>query len=588
MGLFESTVKTVYKADTKQMRSELKKLSKEQQVQAKAAIEASEKQNDAVDRQIAMLGKVAVAAAAVTGAYMAAKVGLEAYEKRSRLSSATVGVNLEGLQKATKGLVSETQLLEFASKAMNGTFKLSQAQMEQAMAGAVALRKTLGVDLQKALEVTTKSITEGTTEPLKELGLVVKGVENDTREGLNAALKELAEQARLAGPDLAIPGDEMAKSQVAMTDAVENLKISLGKLAQSLAPVIAKLAHLVSLLAQASEYTFGGSTVGDSMAEARRRLRGKSLGDTEVGYAGQSAQRAGYDRLKAGLGQAGSAFASAYRAGPPKTGGSKRSGSGGGYTLGNSSYIEDGLDIDPGGYTGANSSGHGALAAGNREALVALESVRGASDGVKEAIKAAAEFQKSQGMEKANMLAGIFGTPTEIDATAEALMALTSGFDSLAGAFGSGVDALITGSSSFAEAFKKAIGESLRSMAVDMSIRALREAAMGIGELALGNVPAAALHGKAALAYGVGAVAAGAAARTMGAGQVNTSAPKTAGSAGVGSSGAGASNDNGGKTVVQIIGNDFAGMNARQREAMWRQTSRSAGVQIEGDVVING
>lgn len=604
MGLgdtFKSLVLTEYKADTKQMRKELKKLSKEQQAQAKDAIDAAEKQNDAIDAQIAMLGKAALAVGAVTAAYAAAKVGIEAYEKRSRLASATAGADLKGLQKATKGLVSETRLLEFASKAMNGTFKLSQAQMEQALSGAVALRKTLGVELPHAMERMQQAIVEASTEPLKELGLVVKGVENDTREGLMAALGELAEQARLAGPDMALPGDEMAESQIRMQDAVENLKISLGKLAQSLAPVIAKLASLVGLLERAAVFTFdgpehiSGGLGGAYKLGMKQKFRDSAVGQTQLllqqrlgminkGIAAQA------DRQRR-VGQVQSEWDKLQIELNKKRSGRKSGGSGGEYTFGGQ-VIDDGLG---GTSTGGDMFRSGLYAEANSFRGKTAAAAQGSGAAAAEALRVQrleyeklVELRNEAIQARTNMLAGIFGTPAEIDATVEALAALSSGFDGLSNAFGAGVDALITGSSSFSEAFKKAIADSLRSMSVDMAVRAFRELAMAAGQLALGNVASAKMHGKAAALYGAGAVAAGVGARSLGAGGSNVNAPRTAGSAGVGASSGGPGGSDGGNTSVFIVGNDFAGMNARQREAMWRQTSRAAGVQIEGDVIVDG
>lgn len=591
MGVFDkfkSVVLTTYEVDTKPMKKGLKDLKGAQKEQADAAEAAAEKQDAASKAQVAMLGKVAVAATAVVGAYKLAQVGLEAYEKRSRLAASTVGVDLKGLQSATKGLVSETRLLEFASKAMNGTFKLSQAQMEQAVTGALALRKTLGVDLQKALEVTQKSITEGTTEPLKELGLVVKDVENDTREGLNAALKELAEQAKLAGPDLRIPGDEMAESQVKMADAVEDLKISLGNLATALAPVLASLAELVGLLAQASSFLFEGDNLFETAQKAAfdKSFIGKAINPIV-------AQRETAAKLVAGARSAGRFLNTPLGGSAPANSNTPRGrrGSGGGYTLSNSAILGNGLD--GGGYTGANSSGHGALAASTREALAARQSIAGVTDGLAELEQQRQAFWQgkadSAAAAEAGIFAGIFGTPTEINETAMALSALAQGFDGFAGAFGSGVDALITGSESFASAFKNAIGESLRAMAVDMSIRAFREAAMGIGQLALGNVASAAVHGKAAAMYGAGAVAAGVGARLLGAGQAASvgSVPSTSGSAGVGSASPANGNENGSSTII-VLGDDYGSRSARERESLIRETMRGAGISATGDFVVNG
>lgn len=574
---FKATVLTVYKADTSQQRSEIKKLKKAQEDQADSA-------NKGIDGQLAMLAKAGAAVGAVVAAYKLAEVGLEAYEKRSRLMASTVGVDLKGLQSATKGLVSETRLLEFASKAMNGTFKLSQAQMEQAVTGAVALRKTLGVDLQKALEVTQKSITEGTTEPLKELGLVVKGVENDTREGLNAALKELAQQARLAGPDLAIPGDEMSRSQVKMANSVDQLKISLGELAQSLAPVISELAEMVGLLAQASTFIFGGKSLhSQAMAALNDDAFNKNRRNGFSSLVGNSLGRDTRSPLPGDFGSAFSGAGAGASAGISKR---RRSGTGGGYTLGNSANLSGGLDIDPGGYTGANSLGHANIANGNRSVLAAGEEGRLATIGASEAARSLSESLAAIEVEKhQNLLQGIFGVPSEIDAQTVAITQMAGAFDGLANAFGSGVDALITGSESFASAFKNAIGESLRAMAVEMSISAVKHTAYGLGSLAFGDARGATTHFAAAAQFGAGALAAGVGANLMGAGRP---ASVGAGTAGVGSASPSNDNDSSGKTVVNIIGRDFAMMNDHQRAAQFRTISREAGMEIDGDVAFNG
>jgi hypothetical protein len=187
-----------------------------------------------------------------------------------------------------------------------------------------------------------------------------------------------------------------------------------------------------------------------------------------------------------------------------------------------------------------------------------------------------------------SVMSALFGTPAEIDAHVVAIQQLGGAMDGLAGAFGAGVDAMITGSEGFASAFKNAIGESLRAMAAEMTISAVKHTAYGLASLAFLDGRGAAAHFAAAGQFAGGALLAGGGARLLGAGQTGSSAtPRTAGSAGVGSAAPANSND-GGKTVVQIIGRDFAGMNDHQRAAQWRQISREAGMEIEGDVVVNG
>lgn len=591
MGLFESTVKTIYKADTKQMKSELRKLSKEQRAQAKIAIDSADKQNDAIDKQIAMLGKAVIAIGAVTAAYKVAQVGIEAYAERSRLNAATVGVDLDGLKKATQGLVSETRLLEFASKSMNGTFKLSQSEMETALKGVIGLRNE-GNELSKTLDNVGKALQEGTSEPLKELGHNFKTV-NDTATGVRDVLADLAKTAREKGGDLGIPGDAMAESQVKMKDAVDDLKISLGKLAQSLAPVIAALAKVVGYIAyladkaeQVNEFgSFLPGQGGVQQAALNAALKKKQAElraavantPTSTGYESQ------YEN--------GPMFGPTFDGKVPGTkkagrkGGRKSTGPAGGFDVfGAGTSAVTGLGSGIGGYfdgvkarTAADQDNARGIAAEDLDKYI--ETIEKAS-----ALKALTNDMND------SVMSSIFGTPAEMDQRTTSIIMLSDAFGGLTNAFGAGVDALITGSDSFANAFKTAIGESLRSMAVEMSISALKHTAYGLASVAFLDGRGAAAHFAAAGQFGAGAIAAGAGARLLGAGapaSTGGGAGAGAGSAGVGTASPPPGKDKG-NTQVFILGDDFGSLSSRERESRFRDISRSAGFTIEGDVVQNG
>lgn len=624
MGVFDkfkSVVVTEYRADTKPMRAELKKLSGEQLKRHKALIDQTEAENAKLDSHIAMWGKVAIGIGAATAAYAIASKGFETYQHNSKLAAATVGVDLKGLQSSTNGLVESTRLLEFASSAMNGTFKLTQYEMEGALRGALALRKE-GKDLGTTLDRLEQSIREGSTEPLKELGIVVKGAPNDTQEGLNAALAALNDEAVKMG-DTGLAGDDMQRSLVKGADAFDNMANSVGKLATAFGPVIDAMATVLNKIADlpdwASDILSGtsGSEWHQTTQEGAIRdaiKRKQALLDNPMGFSlldsgGKSKAeiKKDIDILRSQLqgelarvamelangngtefGPSADLMTKASRA----SNSNRKKGGGNPYTFGGLQLDSIGGDAMAAGYTGRNSTGHAAIANENASVQQALfeasKSMQGLDSAMKQLETWREEMARMEAQRIPNILAGVFGTPNEIDATTEALNVLAVSFDSLAGAFGAGVDALITGSSSFADAFNHAIAESLRGMAVDMSIRALREGALALGDLAFGNLPGAALHGQAAAAYAGGALAAGVAASAMGAGG-SLPAPRTAGSAGVGTSTT-PSNDNSGKgsTQVFIVGNDFAGLPARQRESQWRQISRAAGVSVEGDVVLDG
>jgi hypothetical protein len=624
MALFDkikSTVLTEYKADTRDMRKGLRDLKGEELKRHKALVDQTEAQNKKLDGQIEMWGKVAVGVGAVVAAYKVLSAGAEVYAKNSRLMAATVGVDLDGLRKATNGLVDDTRLLEFAASGMNGTFKLTQQQMEGSLRGVLAFRKE-GNDLEKTLDNVQKALAEGTVEPLKELGHVIKGVENDTREGLNAALLELTDTARKSGPNLRIPGDEMTQASVDMDNAVDGLMHSLGGLAQALSPVITQMANLVSLMVAAHKAAvdFFSGTGGSEMRQtspagaAQDAIKRKEREIKALGFHDNASNRRAIAKLEGELESLRSFLDKARQReedsrvfGPhlsemapvpvqssPRTGrktggktGSRRDGVD--FLFGE----KPGLDIagktgDLFGLAGAGASGvvgRATDAAANENKLAAeAAAAKELADQVERVAAIAGQHAKED-----SIMSQIFGAPSEIDAQSAALQGLASTFDGLAGAFVAGVDALITGSSSFADAFKNAIGESLRAMAVEMSIGALKHTAYGLASLAFLDGRGAAAHFSAAGTFAAGAVAAGAGARLLGAGQAQAPAPSTAGSAGVGTSGGfSAGGDNKGQTTIMILGNDFVGMNARQRAAMVRDTSRKAGFTIDSDAVQDG
>ncbi len=639
MGLYDrikAKVLTEYKADTSEHKRAMRGLSKEEKKRHQALIDQLDEQNRKLEGQLETWGKVATA---VGGVGVAAKVlsdGFDTLTKNTRLAAATVGADVDGLTRATNGLVNETRLLEFASKAMNGTFQLSQNQMEGALRGALALRKTLGKELPEALDIVQKAVVEGSVEPLKELGIVVKDVENDTKEGLNAALRALSDEATKAGKDLGLAGDDMLRAGVSMENSADSFSESMGRIAAAIAPVAAAMAGLLEMVISTSDALAGVSARDYStslLQDARRSIREQeeALRRAEKLYGGvgirADMERGGLSREEAEA-KLRSTRAHMHRLGAEHIIGNAGEGFGGildsftGASGSLGSLVT--FEADPkkkkkkrrkGELTKAEKALERAMQSAiasaaqddierllaetqasndNRNARYAdmVSNTRaefGAVDGAAAMQQAQQLLEEVRLVEQTNILAGIFGTPAEINATAEALNALTTGFDGLSSAFGAGVDALITGSSSFAEAFKSAIGESLRAMAVDMSIRAVKHTAFAAASLAFLDGRGAAKHAAAAGMFGAGALAAGLGARALGAGQAPSvgGTPSTAGAAGVGSASVSSAQDKG-STTVYLLGDDHGSWSVRDRESRIRESLRRGGMSIDGDFSIAG
>lgn len=575
-------------------------------------------------KMVASLGKLAAGAGAAVVAFKALEAGLDTLQKNAALSAATVGVNIKGLQSATNGLVEETRLLEFASKAMNGTFKLSQSEMERSLRGALALRKTMGVDLVTALDKVQQSIVEGNIEPLKELGIIIKDVEGDSVEALNAALKELDAQARTLGGDFSLLGDDVERAGTRMDDAKDRMSEALGRIAVALAPVVELFATLVEStadfidfmttdfdLGNIGDFLTSDITVGDLKDAGRFLLGIEKLPESllletasPIGTGPSTNNPQGFRRARLAeerearafslaigstLGRGFGAAGAGAGAGVGEVGGTtRRSGRGGG-----------GIDFSGGvGRTGISFIESEILRstfAGRRD----LSTLTGTGTGFTDAdaeratqkgldlIAKAEEFERSQ---TSGLIATVLGTPAEIDAQAEALNALSKTFDGFAGAFGAGVGALIDGSKGFAEAFQDALAASLKGMAVEMAIRSLRELAFAASSLAFGNIPAAGAHAKSAALFGAGAIAAGVGASALGSGGGGVSAPANAGAgaAGVGPAAPGDEGGGIGNTQIFILGDDFTGRSARERQSEFREIARGSGITVPGDVIIDG
>jgi len=653
LGNIVATVLTTYKADTSDQRKELKKLKGAEKDRHQALIDQTEKQNKAMDDHIAMWGKVAIGVGAAAGAVALLANGFEVLQKDAALRSASVGVNLEGLRKSTRGLVTDTELLAFSSVAMNGTFKLSQTEMELALRGATALSKELGISMPKALEATKKSVVEGSVEPLVELGHVITGTPSGTQQGINAVLNDLAATTKSVGTTFDTTGEGVNQAAVEFANASLEMNKALGSIANALTPVIAGFASMLTgaiaaakgasaalagTAAQtrlqqlrkqerdlmgngstgrgargiATDALFGalgagglnasGSFTGEFIAPTDRgAMQGSSLAVVQgliakeelalklaeanasmakaVQIANEAASRETAAK-EAAEAAAAAAKEAAEAAAADKSG---RKGKGGVATIGEdfsewSFLAGGGSAIQAGGVTGDLALGDMA-----RAPFASLDIL----GPITEQLAEVAELRGDK-----NILANLFGTPSEIDATATAIQALSTGVDAFSGAFGAGVSALIDGSKSFSDALKDALGQSLKAMAVDFSMQALRHTLYGLGA-AIWNPAAAGAHFAAAAAFAGGAVVVGGVASQLGANTGSAGAGTrtrpggSAGAGGVGNvrPGSGASNGN---TRITIFDDDFASMSARERESRLRTRARSAGFDVNGDVVVNG
>jgi hypothetical protein len=255
-----SRVLTTYKADTSDHKAAIRSLRGEEKAAAQARLLEIERTNKGIDSQIAMWGKLAMGVGAAYAAFKAAQVAANAYLEDVRLESAAAGANIDALADATAGLVEQDDLLAFAGKSMHGVWKLNQQEMQTVLQAAMALRKTMGVELQPTIEALTESVTKGTTRGLKEFGIEAK----DKTE----AMRKMREMVSGLGGDFSLAGDDIQRSKTSMANSVDDLKGALGSLVVSLGPAIKTLAELVDIVSKAVSLltSAGRSKTSDQIA----------------------------------------------------------------------------------------------------------------------------------------------------------------------------------------------------------------------------------------------------------------------------------------------------------------------------------
>lgn len=574
-------VLTIFRADTSQQEAAVKRMRGVERGEAKKTLDDLNAQNAKLADQIAMIGKAGIALGAVAVAWQTAKAAAKVYLEDVRLESAAAGANLEGLQKATRGLVEADTLLAFAGKSMNGVWKLNQSEMEVVLRGATALQKTMGVELQPTIEKLTMAISKGMTEELKEFGIVAKD-----KVGL---LEQLDRAYAAVGGSAALAGEDFTRSQVALSDAIRDLQSALGRLVIALAPVIDGLAGAVDLINNAIAgwaMLFGGESPWETQRKQNvAQLNAQTDQHLNTQYGAMHAKRGvaelrvwarqnpSHAGLLLDLLEAASKKPEKKKAGRAGRGGDE-------LVIEAPDYYSmlrgrSGLGL---GQTGVGRSAGDGLAGSQVMGDLRLQQAFASMEGVQGKFLAAQEAFRLQ--DQRTLMARIFGTPAEIEATAEAIRLAASATDVLTSASVAGFDAWMTGADSVSGALRKAFGEGLRALANDLWAQATRHSLYALGSLAFGDFAGAGRHGAAAAAYGAGAVSVGLVAREMGAGQSSRpsvgSGARSSGGSGIrplgGSAGSGERTSN----VTVILGGGVSGLPERQQRALYLRNIRRA------------
>lgn len=578
MGLIESAKALIsLKMDTSQARTEAKAFRGVEQQAARDRLAELEKVNKGIDAQLLMYAKLASAIGLGVAAFKMAQGAAKSYLEDVRLQSAAAGVNLDKLKAATSGLVEADTLLAFAGKSMHGVWKLNQAEMERVLQGAMALRKTMGVELQPTVEALTESITKGSTRALKELGIEAKD-----KEGVLQALD--AQVARLGG-NFALAGDDIERSEKAMADSVDDLKGSFGELVVALGPVISAMSKVVDLVTKSVEgwkMLFRGGdeyTLGSMGFDARKDAM---IDELQARYAAEQADAD--KRIKEVLAKRATAPFDKTAADTIKA--NERAGKAGGRTgRGDSMPALENYGLEGISSTAAPQGG-AIIERSDADQFASFMEDWNEKEKTRRA-EVMSDMERMRDME----FASIFGSTAELDEHAMAIEALASSFDVLSNAAGSAYDAMISGSGDMADAFKKALAGGIAALGKDMFIKGLAEAAHAIAAAASYNWDAAGKHAAAAAAYGAGAIAAGVAANALGyggGGGSTPSRPSVGGGRAGNSLGPRAGRGDVERNVTVILGGGYDNMSERERNARFARAVKRGMSTRESTTIRDG
>lgn len=539
--------------------------------------------------------KAGLALAGFGAVVVAGRAAFQAYAKEMKFSAAAVGVDIERLSKASGGLQSRMELLEFAAKAQSTAFKLSTEQMEIAQKAILAITRA-GYDHEEATKKVTEAIVKLEGDGLKDFGIRVREAKTDT-EKFTAIMDALSGSAKAVDGTVASQTESVQALGVRFEDAFQRIKVSLGEVVVSMTPLIEAVAKLTEGAAGLfGTITDGWSQIGQIFSQddqflARHGLtRDKQSGqiyrsnarDIFIANGGSGEEFDKQQRLNAaskrlepaaraileGLyGEAAAAFerltttemdpmfVGKRKGGGPDTREAMRKAAA---ALSDrvqrdlTDALVDELEAD----ARDRFSATGGFSDFAAQPDLTAELARFYGAGGEQARREAGGYADFNAARSQSRLEAVFGPVEDFNAYAQA-------FQVLQGAVGSAMGAWIDGSKSAGEAFQDFIAQALGGIATQMLAESIKHAAFAIGSF--WNPAAAAMHAKSAAAFAAGAVVVGGMAKAMHHGGSGSSSTSPAAAAPTYSGGGGAPSG-GGSNVTIVYGPEYTNQSARMRQ----------------------
>ncbi len=629
MGLLDlhREIVTEFRADISDHKAKVKELDGAEKELAETELANAEARNEHISSWLEGAAKVALAITAVKELGEIAWEGYLDGVKDAKLANAAYGISIEKLKEASHGLVTENKLLEFAAKANKAAFRNSQADMENAQRAMYALTQQ-GRDQAAATDAVSNAINNLKVKGLTDMGIYVdtskvkfdeSGNVLDNYDNKLELHQKILDAVKMKADEVSEGqegiGDSMGKTVVDLQDAWDELKKGLGQLVVAFEPILKALALTAKLAAEIAkngklETNSGGGI--DWQAQAASMSNGKINAES---YRGKDNLGQGLDALA----QAQTAIEglSNVRLGVFNAGLDKLKGESldalkdtlqkldylGNIEMGDDTIVDkatreaiaarakeearrlrelsnkvekqltDDLLAQLQEESGAKEVGIDQIGKANASGQADIDRAKHSAEAAKklqtDLEKMSKEIGEQPGKdEKARQtgLAKVFGPIGDFDLYAEA-------FKALEGAVSGAMGAWIDGSMSAGDAFKKFIGEALKSLASQMAVESLKNAAYGIASLVPGpffNPGAAGGYFAASAAFAGGAALAAVGAKEFGAGSSSASAGGSAGAAAgsstsSGAPGGGANQNTGAVTIVYE--NGFTDQSPRMRQS---------------------
>ena len=519
---------------------------------------------------------------------------------RMTIEAAAAGEGLQILSRESAGLITRTQQLEFAAKLNASAFKLSASQYEDA-ADAVRQLVREGANQEEALKKVGEAITKFDGGPLQDFGIRTKQGTTDT-EKFSAVMDALHDKALKVGTGTQTAGEKMAAYGVDTSNALDSIKNSIDSITASLAPFIAAIAKVLETLTskqKLSDWLEGdhGQTSFHNLFRGSLEQLGLTQDQIDALPSWASAAQGAYTRHAAPGEGTGQIKESNRQVTIQMPGIDFRNKGGGGGQA-------SGLD-----FSGVQLSGEqiaGGLMVFADMAKSIVDSLPTFDDITKRQEEAAARAQGAtdaragwadiQGYATAAASSGsgfAFDQQAANDNKDKAFLEKTFGkvqdfdvyataFKTLTGAVSASLDAWISGSDSAGKAFLKFIATSLKGVAIQMGVEAVKEGAYALASLAAHDPVSAVIHGKAALGFAAAAAAAGVGAAALGGSVGAFGGGAAGGSAAPGGSSGGAANSNAQSSTVIVVGDSFADDSPRMRQLRAEDLVKRAGIGAGG------